>query len=737
MPLSCMVTVLPCFTIFLDPAGYNKEQDLSLKNFHLRSQGNASLSGQPVQELGMNRLFLSASRRLKSFLGGLLVVALVVPALSMPSAAEGSDLLSRPLPQEVQNAFQAVRRESWDRAYNWIRRSDDPLAADLYRWAYYRDHANRPQRSAGLKDMAAFLRRHPEWPDHASMRLHIEKQAVSEWTAQEIIAWHSTFEPMTPEGLARYVSALNAMGQDRAAASAGREYWRKSGMTQEQQLALFTRLKPYLQESDHHYRIDQLIGRKYYTNARDLARMIGKGWPDLVEARIALRHRKPNVDALIARVPPALRKDPGLTFDRLNWRRDKDLNDRALQILDSPPAQEEVYNPYRWWRERRILTRRLLAEKDYARAYRTAAGHIQKPGSLGFAEAEFLSGWIALRYTENDYAAFEHFERLYYAVETPISRARAAYWAARASEELGDGNVARQWDNVAARYPSTFYGQLSAAAQGGDLRTFLPGVPPQATEPRLTPALQAALILYKTGSQSWADDFVQAAVAELDSTPAHQEFWQAALGMAAYFQRTPLQVQLSRSARSGGGLALALESGYPELRMAGHQGRRFGLPAELVHALIRQESGFDAEVRSHAGAFGLMQLMPATARGEARRNGWRYSDAVIRTNPHVNVKLGSSYLARLIDRFEGSIILALAGYNGGPNRVARWLEIYGDPRRGEIGWVDWIEHIPIPETQNYVQRVLEGYRVYQARMREGPHAHETGVMRLALQTADK
>ena len=141
------------------------------------------------------------------------------------------------------------------------------------------------------------------------------------------------------------------------------------------------------------------------------------------------------------------------------------------------------------------------------------------------------------------------------------------------------------------------------------------------------------------------------------------------------------------------------------------------LPVEpaLVLAVIRQESEFNARARSGAGARGLMQLLPSTARFAARRARLKWSRRRLSRDTAYNIRLGSTYLAHLVKRYEGSYLLAAAAYNAGPARVARWIARYGHPDR-DIDPVDWIESVPFGETRNFLRRVLANVTVYRARL---------------------
>ena len=138
-----------------------------------------------------------------------------------------------------------------------------------------------------------------------------------------------------------------------------------------------------------------------------------------------------------------------------------------------------------------------------------------------------------------------------------------------------------------------------------------------------------------------------------------------------------------------------------------------GAEFTLVHAIARQESQFAQNAISHAGARGLMQLMPGTAREEADKAGVTYMSSSLIDDANYNVRLGSNHITRLVSYYDGSYPLAFAAYNAGPGNVNKWLRSNGDPRTGSISWVEWIEKIPFFETKNYVQRVIENAAVYE------------------------
>ena len=166
-----------------------------------------------------------------------------------------------------------------------------------------------------------------------------------------------------------------------------------------------------------------------------------------------------------------------------------------------------------------------------------------------------------------------------------------------------------------------------------------------------------------------------------------------------------------RSIQSG---VLLVGPGYPIIRLDA----RADLEPPLVLATIRQESAFEGAAVSSAGARGLMQLMPSTAKAVAKKLGLPYTDRMLTTDESFNIRLGTAHLADLVDGYDGSYVLALAAYNAGGSRVRQWLREFGDPRRPDTDVIDWIEAIPFEETRNYIQRVLENLHVYRRRLGE-------------------
>ena len=426
---------------------------------------------------------------------------------------------------------------------------------------------------------------------------------------------------------------------------------------------------------------------------------------DLGRARLMLMGRVGGVDNAIARIPAHLVDNPGLVYERARWRRRKGFDERARILLD--PLPEVLVRPAAWWREARIQVRGALGVGEISLAYRLAANHRQSDRKH-VAQAEWLAGWIALRFLEDPAIAFQHFATLFEGVRYPISVARAAYWCGRAAAANGDAPLATEWFERAASYTTTYYGQLAAAEIAPRKAMALPPMP-VATEADVKHVegleiYQVARALANLGHADLIDRFVEKLGLMATTAGEHLLVAKTALDAA----RRDLSVKSARRSSWSGVPLIAY--GYPltpvsETRMTIND-------KALILAMIRQESGFDGSAISRSGARGLLQLMPATARAVARKLDMTYSKTRLLSDRDYNITLGSGYLAELLDDFDGSYVLALAAYNAGPGRVKSWIRTHGDPRDTSVDVIDWIELIPFDETRNYVQRIIEAVPVY-------------------------
>ncbi|MBI1207078.1 MAG: transglycosylase SLT domain-containing protein [Azospirillum sp.] len=618
----------------------------------------------------------------------------------------GAGTLSAHDLQLYRDAFRAAERSRWDDARSLAASAHEKLPAKVLQWLALLENGE-------FGAIAPFLQANPDWPSQHGLRRKAESTMSDAEPAPRLLAYFEKFPPLSLKGFNHYLGALAIAGDARRIAGLVRERWTGGDVSAADQPEFLARFGTQLRAEDHRARLDRLLWSHDDDGARRMLPLVDDGWRALAEARLALAFDRPGSEALVERVPDQLGRDPGLLYERLRWRRRKNLDDGALEILASPPkrlGRDEL-----WWTERHILARRLIERRDFAAAYRLVSAHVQDDG-LPFAEAEFLAGWLALRFLNQPTQALRHFGRLHEAVNSPISLARGAYWSGRAAEAAGDRAAARQWYEAAARHTATFYGQLAWDRLGRGPDLSFPAPPKisaqQSSAFEFRELVRAVRLLHEiepNPDNDRAGLFLRR-VARTIKTPTD-----LALGtrLAHDIGRPDLAIAIAKQAvRSD---IILVEGGYPVRSVGAVEGVEPGLPLSV----IRQESTFNSNIVSSAGARGLMQLMPDTAALVARQLKIRYDKGKLTGDPGYNIQLGSTYLASLLDRYGGSYILSIAAYNAGPGRVAGWLEQFGDPRSPNVDAVDWIELIPISETRNYVQRVLEALQVYRVRLGHG------------------
>lgn len=619
--------------------------------------------------------------------------------------------LCAPARADTVQALKAIEKGQWTVAQQMIAQERDPLAHKLYTWIFFRQSQTPADYKRHYKQLAQFIRQNPDWPAVGRLKTTLEKYMPDDLPARDITAWFDDYPPKLARSMDMYLGALTVQGRQAEARATLRDWWGKTTLSRDDQRMIFQKYSAYIDTTTHIKRLNTLLSAAQYTNARAVAAVLGQGYPALTEARIALAEEKPGVNGLITQVPASLQGDPGLLYERLRWRRRMNMDDGAIEILLDGLAGRSVDNPKNWWRERHIIARRLMEKKQFKQAYLLVRQHKQKEG-FSFAQAEWLAGFLALRFMDQPTQALQHFETLYQNVSTPVSRARGAYWAGRALEQMGQKDLARRWYTKAAQFQTVFYGQLAGEKIGQSYAALY------TTPPVLTPAdkaafqqddlVRASVLLHQAGMDDEAGDFIQAFVRR-HSTPKAYEY---AAGLASNLNLYYQAVQTAKKA-SREGLFLTAEA-YPLLT---NHLQNINIEWALVHGIIRQESVFNRKAQSPAGALGLMQLMPGTAQETARKIGIPYNRSLLTARESYNIRLGSAYLDGLVDRFAGAYPLAIAGYNAGPGRVDNWLKTFGDPRTGEIDLIDWLELIPIYETRNYVQRVMEAVYVYRLRLR--------------------
>lgn len=629
----------------------------------------------------------------------ILVAAGLLAGPSLPVRAEPVPAAEQKLHQQV---FAAVHRDRYAEAEQLAMQSKNRLLAKLVRWMTY----NNPRSGASFEEITSFMESSGDWPLMSQLQRRAEEAITAATPNDRILAWFKGHEPVTVDGGMAYARALLAAGLQDKAVALIRTTWAEGGFGVMQERQFLTLFDDYVRVEDHWRRLDRLLWDKQDGPAGRMLLKVSPGYRALAQARMALQDGKANPEPLLAQVPKELRDDPGLIYDRVRWRRQKDQDEDAIDLL-SHPARNKV-RPDLWWQERSILARRALQKGLISRAYQVAADHNLNVDAAQYADAEFLGGWVALRFLDDRDTAMSHFQRMWGSVTTPLSKSRAAYWAGRTAEALKDPQAAREWYTRGARYFTAFYGQMSSSRLD-EHHWPLPSDPqPTADDIKRfdnRELVRVIRILLEMGET----DYLRAFFIRLnDVTQSPGE--RALVGsLATQGGRSDLAVTVAR--RADRDSVFLVEAGWPVPPISAEDGPE----KALLLALIRQESGFITNAQSPVGARGLMQLMPSTAEQLAKALKVKFNPGKL-DDPDFNVRLGSAYLGDLLSDFEGSYILSLVGYNAGPARARRWIKEYGDPRDPSVDVVDWIEMIPFTETRNYVQRVMESVSIYRRKL---------------------
>jgi soluble lytic murein transglycosylase len=566
---------------------------------------------------------------------------------------------------------------------------------------------------ASAGEVARFIAENPDWPLQDALARRAEEMHASVLDEAVVRGFFSRRPPRTAPGMLRYAEAIEARDAA-AAARLRREAWVLLRPDAAAERALLERYPGLMRPEDQWARFDRLTWARETAAAQRLLTQLPPGRQVAARARLeALAGSEGDLGQL-----PDAKRDPLTFLERMRSLRRQDRDDEAarLWLADGPAAQSAagVDRLPQFWAERQIIVRRLIRRGEDAQALRLAAAHGLPPGPTeAYLEAEFVTGWIALRRRNDASRALGHFTAIERNAVAPISLARGGYWRGRALAALNRPDDARAAWRAAAEHPFTYYGQLAALAGGeseAELALRIAGTAPAAADPAHVAAFagrelaEAARILVAIGETRRARQ-VLLRLAELAPDATDRGL---AGSLAVALGQAETGVWMARRVAATTGTILP-DAGWPAPVEPPP-----GIERALSLALMRQESNFEAGALSPAGARGLMQLMPATARAMARE----LNEPALATRlgePDANMRLGTAYLAKRLDEFDGAVPLALAAYNAGAHRVRQWLDQNGDPRVSDIDPIDWIELIPFSETRNYVMRVIESVTIYRAR----------------------
>jgi len=615
----------------------------------------------------------------------------------------------------AKKAISEMQKSKWTTSLKIAKKAKDKSIYNFIQWKHLLTSGNQ----ASFYDYKVFIDQNSKYPRISRLKYLAEhKLSTAKISPKKIIDWFDSKEPLSGYGKMIIGESFILTGNKDKGKKLIKEGWITADLSKNELKFFRKKFKKYLNADDYIKRADYLAWNNKYWDLKRLLRYLPKDYELLYTARQILMTRGYGVDQAIKNVPEKFKNDAGLNYDRLKWRRKRGRVDSSLEILLSIKNDKNyLVEPEKWWKEREIISRALIYKKKYEIAYKISSNHGMSKGS-DFAAAEWMSGWIALSFLNDPLIAKDHFQNFYKNVNYPISTSRGAYWLGRTYEKLGDKEQSMYWYDIASKYLTTYYGQLA----------FLKLDPSGKFELNKDMVIddkyryiffnkELVKITYLLDELK-KDKYTKFILRHLANDNIQKGSEVLAAELATNIQRYDFAIQISKI--SSYQKRFHNKFNYPIISTPKTINGRKIPESAFILSIIRQESEFDLSANSHAGAKGLMQLMPYTAKLVSKQAKLPYSKSRLTSDPEYNINLGSHYIAGLILQYEGAYPFAIAAYNAGPNRVKYWKKINKNPQKKQINYVDWVELIKFRETRNYVQRVLENYNVYRYILEKKP-----------------
>ena len=632
------------------------------------------------------------------------------------TAAKKSKFLNDKDFNRAKTIFDNIKSGKWNTAYKSSQRIKDKDFKNLINWLYLLKTGN----NATFSDYQIFISKNSDFPRIGRLRYLAEQKIyLKNTTPKFVINWFEEYPPVSGTGKIKLAEAFLLVDKNSNITDLVKEGWITAKLSKSDMRFYRKKFKNILDDDDYIKRADYLSWERKYWDLKRMLRYLPKDERALYNARQILMSNSYGVDNAISKVPQHLKKDIGLQYDRLKWRNRRGRLESSLQILyeNSNLSEEKLVRADLWWKQRESIVRSLIYKKRYKTAYKVASEHSLSSGPE-FAEAEWLSGWIAHTFLKSQEYAINHFLNFYDNVGYPISLARGAYWLGKSYQALGDDQNAKKYFKEGSIFLTTYYGQLSFREINGDLEFSLEDQSifenNYDKEFKKNKLVRLVKILKELDQTKYSKSIIKhLATLNIDSGSEV-----LAAKLATEVERYDYAIQISKQASYE--KRFFLKYNYPIITTPREINKKIMPRSELILAIIRQESEFDRQANSYVGARGMMQLMKYTAKIVAKQAKLPYSISGLTRDPEYNIKLGSYYINSLLEEYNGVYPFAIAAYNAGPNRVKTWRRVNGDPVKNELSYVDWIELIRFKETRNYVQRVLENVNVYKYMINQKP-----------------
>ncbi|MGN8548037.1 transglycosylase SLT domain-containing protein [Bradyrhizobium sp. 13971] len=629
----------------------------------------------------------------------------------------------------VRDAILAARRGKTSDATDIQARITDPVGRKLVEW-YLLRHS---ESSAPFSRYAAFVTANPDWPSVTLLRKRAEARMWQERSDPATVHGFTLDQPISAKGKFALARTLLAEGDRDGATRLVGEAWRSEELSDRTESDAYDAFKDLLTRDDHRARMDKRIGAKDLAGARRAAQRLGSDDLAIVKACGAVRGQSSKAEDTLNDVPADARRDLGYTLCRIQWLLAKNKVDEAARVtIAAAPETMAQQDTDQWWRERRILSRKLLDQGEYQAAYDVIRPAAAPDNPYYRSDMHFMRGWIALRYLNDAKTAAAHFAHIDEGQTNPTVLARAAYWRGRAAEALGNSAAMRADYQAAARYPTAYYGQLALARLGRDGGVELRAPSPAASAGSMAAdeRVRAADMLYAIGEPDIVLDFA----ADLAEESTDVGMLEALGELTGRRNDARAMLQIGKIALARG---FAFDHyAFPVIGIPKHTPIAPDIGRSMTYSIARTESAFDQRDKSAANAVGLMQVTPEAGRDTAKRFGVSYDWSRMVSDPVYNTQMGAAELSALLSEYRNCHVMTFAGYNAGRGRVRDWIKAYGDPRDPKVDPVDWVERIPISETRNYVQRVMENFAVYQVRFEDADTAVAKNGERVVTQESN-
>ena len=615
----------------------------------------------------------------------------------------------------AKKAILEMKQAKWPTALKTAKKAKDKSIYNFIQWRHLLTKGNK----ASYYEYKTFIDANEDYPRIGRIKYLAEhKLSTESISPKKIIDWYSIDEPLSGFGKMILGESFILQGNIEKGTSLIKDGWITAELSKSELRFYRKKFKKYLNADDYIKRADYLAWNNKYWDLQRLIRYLPKDYELLYTARQLLMSKSYGVDNAISKVPAKFKNDAGLNYDRLKWRRKRGRVDSSLEILlKVKNTKDYLVRPDKWWIEREIISRSLIYKKKYELAYKISSKHALTDGPE-YAAAEWMSGWIALSFLDDPLLAKDHFENFYNNVSYPISTSRGAYWLAKTYQKLGKQDLATEWFEKAAKFLTTYYGQL-AFIELNPNETFELSKDIEVSKEYKEYFYKKELVkitylLHELNEDKYAKHILRHLAN--DKIDSGSEILAAEL--ATSIDRFDFAIQIAKIASYEKRFHNTFN--YPIISTPNYINGRKIPETAFILSIIRQESEFDLSANSHAGAKGLMQLMPYTAKLVAKQANLPYSKSRLTKDAEYNINLGSHYIAGLMLEYDGAYPFAIAAYNAGPKRVRYWKKINKNPQKNQINYVDWIELIKFKETRNYVQRVLENYNVYRYILEQKP-----------------